>query len=198
MKHSIKLFIFILLILISAVPAFGQIANTKFFTIGFQQDGQLIPVENHQVFLKKKTFSIVISFKQPDSVLVNASFYPESFEQARTGRPLNDIQGFSDLGMAEEAFNPKVLLMISSTAPHYWYYQKDSNHRFNNIIQQDGIWICRRIVGQIMYRDTTRKVLPIRDIPEDELYLVFMKTVWAQDFSQQFEKQREYVKIIFR
>jgi hypothetical protein len=197
-RSSKTIFLFTLFILLSTIPVFGQTAHAQYFTVGFQQDGQLIPIKNHQVFLKKKTFTLVVSFKQPDSVLINASFEPQSFEQARTGSSLENIQGFSDLGMAEEAFNPKSLLMLSSKAPHYWYYQDETNHRFNDIAQQNGMWICRRIIGQVMYRDTTREMRRISDIPENELYLVFMKTVWAQDFSQQFEKQREYVKIIFR
>ncbi len=195
MKHYIKTFVFTILILLNTVPSFAQ---RKYFSVGFQQDGQIAPVENHQVILKKKAFTILLYFKQPESVLVNASFYPESFKQAQAGRPFKDIPGFSDLGMAEEPFNPKSLLMLSSTAPHYWYFIDDSNHRFNNISQKDGVLVCHRIIGQVMYRDTTKAVRPIRDITENELYLVFMRTEWAQDFSQQFEKQRDYVKVIFR
>ncbi len=187
-----------LFVLIGAISASGQTTSAKYFAVGFQQAGRLIPVENHQIILKKKAFSIVVYFRQPDSVLVNASFSPESFNQARSGRPLGEIRGFSDLGMAEEPFNPKTILMASSTAPHYWYYLNDSDHRFNDIFRKDGILACHRIIGQIMYRDTTRNVMPVWDIPENELYLVFMRTEWAKDFSQQFEKQREYVKVIFR
>ncbi len=198
MKHYTQILILTLLILISTISASGQTLNNKYFAIGFQQDGRSIPIENHQVILKKKTFTIVLYFRQSDSVLVNASFSPESFDQARAGRPLKDIPGFSDLGMAEEAFNPKTLLMISATAPHYWYYLNDSNHRFNDISRTNRMWVCRRIIGQVMYRDITRKTIPVQDISENELYLVFMKTEWTKDFSQQFEKQREYVKMIFR
>jgi hypothetical protein len=173
-------------------------AVTQYFAVGLQQDGQPIPIENHQAILKKKTFTIVLYFKQPEAVLVNASFSPKSYEQAQADIPLHEIIGFSDLGMAEEAFNPKTLLMVSATAPHYWYYLDDTDHRFNDIIRKDRLLICRRIVAQVMYRDTTRKFVPARDIRENELYLVFMKTEWTQDFSRQVEKQRDYVKILFR
>ena len=202
MKHFLKIFIALFSILLSAVAAFGQTPRypvvEKYFAIGFQQDGKVIPVENQQVILKKKTFTIILYFTQPEGVLVNASFYPKSFEQARMGIPLKDIAGFSDLGMAEEAFNPKTLLMLSSEAPHYWYYHNATDHRFNDVIQQDGKLLCRRIIAQVMYRDNSRRLVPVRDIRENELYLVFMKTEWTNDFSQQIEKQRDVVKIIFR
>jgi hypothetical protein len=202
MKFYARIVTCIFFFLIIALPTFGQTMNlpniTKYFAVGFQQDGRSIPIENHQVILKKKTFTIVLYFKQPDSVLMNASFSPDSFEQARAGMPLKDIPGFSDLGMAEEVFNPKTLLMISTNAPHYWYYENDANHRFNDVMRKNGILICRRIVAQVMYRDTTRKLATVKDMREDELYLVFMKTEWTNDFRQQFEKQREYVKVIFR
>lgn len=202
MKYSLSSIFCVILGLGIASPAFGQtevLPNIpKYFAVGFEQNGQLIPIEEHQIILQKKPFSIIIYFKQPDSVLVNASFAPGSFEQARSGIPLQKIAGFSDLGMAEEPFNPKTLLMISAQAPHYWYYEHEANHRFNDIRIKNGMLICQRIVGQIMYRDTTRKMIALRDIREDVLYLVFMRTEWTKDFRQQHEKQREYVKVIFR
>jgi hypothetical protein len=155
-------------------------------------------IQDHQVILKKRAFTILLYFRGPEAVLVNAAFTPDSFDQARTGIPLKNISGFSDLGMAEEAFNPKTLLMISTQAPHYWYYENEASHRFNDVIVRDGTLICHRIVAQAMYRDTTRMLVPIRDLREDALYLVFIKTEWAKDFSQQFEKQREYVKVLFQ
>ncbi len=197
MKYSLNVLLCLLFLLLCAVPAFGQAGEEAFFSIGFQQKGRNIPVKNHQVTLKKKTFTIVVTFKQPDSVLVNASDSPESFEAAKNGKPFDLIPGFADLGMAEEAFNPKSLLMLSSDAPHYWFYQDGFSHRFNDITQQDGLWVCRRIVGQVMYRDTSRNLVQVPDMPEDELYLVFIRTEWTENFSQQYETQREYVKILF-
>lgn len=158
----------------------------------------MIPVADHQVRLAKQPFTIVLYLRQPDGILVNASFDPQSFTQARNGTPFADIAGFADLGMAEEPFNPKTLLMTSNRAPHYWYYEHDANHRFNQVTARQNILICERIVGQIMYRDTSKKMTSIRQIQEDALYLVFMKTEWTSDFRQQHERQREFIQILFR
>ena len=170
----------------------------EYFAVAFEQDGRIIPIENHQVTLKKKTFSIVIYLKKPGSVLLNTSLSAESFEQARSGIPFENIAGFSDLGMAEEAFNPKTLIMLSTTAPHYWYYEQPSNHRFNDVKTNSGIFVCRRIVAQVMYRDTARTLVLVRDLPDERLYFVFMRTDWTRDFQRQIERQREYVEVILR
>ncbi len=168
------------------------------FSVGFQQDGVNVPISDHQVILKKKSFTIVVYFKNQDSVLVNASFAADSFEQAKIGKPFAEIEGFKDLGMAEEAFNPKALLMMSAQAPHFWYYDHQANHRFNDVMRTKDIFSCHRIIAQIMYRDTTREMISIKDLTENALYLVFMKTEWTPNFREQIEKQREYIKVIFQ
>lgn len=202
MKHCAVFMTCLILITTSVVPVVAQTTHLpeidKHFAVAFEQNGQLVPINDHQVTLEKKTFSIVLYFKEPGSVLVNAALHPDSFEQARDGVPFERIQGFADLGMAEEPFNPKTLLMLSKNAPHYWYYEHDTNHRFNDVRLKDGILICRRITGQAMYRDGNRNMVPIRDMRENAMYFVFMRTMWKPDFSQQFEQQREYVKVTFR
>ena len=197
------IFITCLIILTASVLPAGAQTTTlpkidQYFAVGFEQNGQLIPIQNHQITLEKKTFSLVLFFKKPGSVLVNASLHPTSFEQARNGVPFERIQGFADLGMAEEPFNPKTLLMLSNQAPHYWYYENDANHRFNDVSWRQGTLVCRRILGQVMYRDEDRKLSPVKNIRENAIYFVFMRTMWKQDFSRQFEQQREYVKVNFR
>jgi len=177
------------------IPSLG---SGKYFEVGIQQDRKLVPIDNHQVVLQKKPFTIVLYLKQPDGILVNAALTPESFESARAGKPLKDIKGFDDLGMAEEIFNPKALLIIASRAPHFWYYANNANHRFNDVAKKQGILICRRIVANLLYLDTTKAFVAVKNISEDTLYLVFMRTKWTKDFSKQIEKQREYIKVVFR
>lgn len=177
-------------------PNIGWTSSGEYFEVGIEQDGELVTINNHQVTLQKKPFTIILYLRQPDGILVNASFAPESFESARSGKPLKEIVGFTDLGMAEDIFNPQAMLIIAAQSPHFWYYANDANHRFNNVTRKKG-FICRRIIANIMYQGT-KKFVPVKDIPEDTLYLVFMRTEWTQDFSQQIEKQRDYVKVIFR
>lgn len=190
------------LILSNSSGTFAQTVIPRFlsghsFEIGIEQHGKPVIIENHQVTLRKAPFTLLFYFLQPEGILINASATPESYDPARTGAPFEDIPGFSDLGMAEEAFNPKVILMLSSQAPHFWYYAHDAEHRFNEIDKQNGMLVCRRIVANVMHRDTTKEITPIQDLVENTLYLVFMKTEWTKDFRHQIEKQREYLKITF-
>jgi hypothetical protein len=201
MKKHIYILICIIAFLSFATYTWAQdiprLSSGKYFEVGIEQDGKLVPIENYQVILQKKPFTIILYLKQPDGILVNASFTPESFESARAGKPMKEIVGFTDLGMAEDIFNPQAMIIITSRSPHFWYYAHDAEHRFNDVAKKEGILICRRIIANVLYKDTTRALEQIKNIPEDTLYLVFMRTEWTKDFSQQIEKQREYVKIIF-
>lgn len=182
----------------SAQHVLPRLSAGRHFAIDIEQDGKPVVIEEHQVRLQKAPFTLVFYFPRQEGILVNASFTSESFQPAQTGQPFDEIPGFSDLGMAEEAFNPRVMLMITSKAPHFWYYANAAEHRFNEVEKEDGFLVCRRIVANVMYRDTTKQIVPVKEIPEDSLYLVFMKTVWTKDYSQQIEQQREYLKITFQ
>jgi len=170
---------------------------TESFAIGFEQNGQFIPVKDHQVVLEKKSFTVVVFFRQPDDILVNASLTPESFDAAKSGAALSAIPGFKNLGMAEESFNPRTLLILSKDSPHYWYYTDEHDHRFNDIIPKDGQLICRRLITQVMQSGKPQLSI-VKELPGNTLYFVFLKTSWTKDFSKQIEQQRDYVKVIFQ
>ena len=170
---------------------------TESFAIGFEQNGQFLPVKDHQIILEKKSFTVVVFFRQPDDILVNASLTPESFNLAQSGAALTDIPGFANLGMAEESFNPRTLLMLSNDSPHYWYYADENDHRFNDVIVKNGQLICRRLITQVMQVEK-KQLSIVKELPGNALYFVFLKTSWTKDFTKQIEQQRDYVKVIFQ
>lgn len=198
----IKTFVATLLALYVTGAAFAQqqiLSQTgPYFGIGIEQNGRAVALEDHAVTLEKNSFTIVLTFPGQEGILINASATPETFDAARTEKPFAELSGFRDLGMAEEAFNPRALLMLSPRAPHFWYYAHEGEHRFNEVIRQERTVICRRIVANLMYRDISKEITSIRDMPGDHLYLVFVKTEWSNDYAQQYEKQRDYLKITFK
>lgn len=201
MKYRLCAVSLLLVALVSGLPAAAQQILSRtgpYFGIGFEQDGQAVPIIDHEVTLARAPFTIVLTFPGQEGVLVNASAAPETFKAAQAGKPLAELPGFSDLGMAEEAFNPRALLMLSAFAPHFWYYAHEGEHRFNDVVQQPNTIICRRIVATIMRRDESKQMMAIRDSTEPYLYLVFVKTEWNAEYTQQFEKQRDYVKLTFQ
>ncbi len=202
MKQKYIIVCIVLGVLCVSFPVAGQqqiLSRTgPYFGIGIEQNGRAIPLENHEIVLQRAPFTLVLTFPGQEGVLVNASVTPETFEAAQSNKTFAEMKGFSDLGMAEEAFNPRALLMLSARAPHFWYYAHEGEHRFNDVVRRETAIICRRIVANVMYRDVSKQITSIRDIPEDSLYLVFMKTEWNHNYTQQFEKQRDYIKITFQ
>lgn len=188
------------LILIRIPCAMAQ-ANGTFFSVAVEQDGKAFPIKDHEVTLKKKPFTLIFTFPRIDdiNVMVNVSEKPGSYDAAKSGKPIKEIKGFEEFfGMAEDYFNRSRTLMLSETAYHYWYYDKDSDHRFNEVYPSDGKWICRRIAANLMDRDTNRSYKDMQDFPDDALFFVFVKGKYTEDYSQIIEKQRDYLKITFK
>ncbi len=202
MKQRHVFFSIVLVALCACSPVLAQqqiVSRTgPYFGIGIEQNGRALPLEDHEVTLQRAPFTIVLTFPGQEGILINASVMPETFNAAQSGKTLAEMKGFSDLGMAEEAFNPRALLMLSVQAPHFWYYAHEGEHRFNDVMRQEHAVICRRIVANVMYRDVSKQITSIRDFPDAHLYLVLMKTEWNSNYTEQFEKQRDYIKISFQ
>jgi len=174
--------------------------QSKIFSIAIEQDGKPVEIKDHIAILKRKQFTIVLYFSKVDEIglLVNSSFESKSFDSAANGKPISEIAGFAETGMAEYPFNKLKELMITNSAPHYWYYKNKDDHRFDEVKKKENQWVCKRLVSGFMDRDGTRKSFDIDTVDKNELYLVFIKAKWNKDFSKRIEKQRDYLKIIFK
>lgn len=171
------------------------------FTLTIEQDGQTVAIQNHEVYLQKKPFAIVISFpdKVSPQVLVNASFQPLSFQSAKEGSPTEDLAGFLPTPMAEWLFNKHELLIINDEAAHYWYYNNASDHRFNEVTQKNGTVVCKRTIARIIdFHTRPKDFIEVEQVDKYALYLVFLKAQWTMNYSKILEEQRDYVKICFK
>ena len=115
----------------------------KPFTIALEQDGQPVQVVDHAARLGKKPFTLVFMFRAPDSVLVNASANPQSYEAARAGTPLERIGGFGSAGLIEGARNTDQEVILSDTDYQYWFYSTPSMNRFDKTREEGGLIVCR-------------------------------------------------------
>jgi hypothetical protein len=173
------------------------VGSEEYFTVGIEQGGRMLKIEDHQVRLDKKRFVIVISFRDPDAVLVNASFNPQSFRDAMAGRSIRGIAGFSGKQIREERFNKRKLIHVTERDFHYWNYFSEGSHKFDAAKYKRGAWVCHRTVlgyiepGAAAPRD-------IRYLDKPEMYLVFVKPEWNRTRTRRIEKQREYLKLLFR
>ena len=202
MKNFLKLSILIFfLTLLFQTPSAWSEKTGKYFSVGIEQDGKSIPIKDHEVILKKKPFTLLFTFPKIDdiNIAVNVSEKAESYEAAKSGNPVKEIKGFDEMfGMAEYRFNKSRTLMLSETASHYWYYIKDNDHRFDEVYPSDGKWICKRMTANLMDRDTGRTYKDIENFPGEALYFVFLKGTITDDYKEIIEKQRDYLKIIFK
>lgn len=168
----------------------------KSFTIAIEQDGQPIQVVDHTARLRKKPFVLVFKFRARDSVLVNASMNPQSYEAARVGAPLKDIAGFGAAGLIEGMNNMEQEVILSDTDYQYWFYDSPSINRFDKTSEDGGSIVCRRTIAKVFLSDKQRS-LPIERFTGEALYLVLIKATRPNLYVESREYQREYLKLLF-
>jgi len=168
------------------------------FKISIEQDNLVKGINNNEVLLEKKPFTIVISFLLPDRIFVNASYAPDSYNKAGMGMEVSELIGFKNTEIPEELFNKEDVLMISNKSPNYWYYANKNEHRFSEVIKKGGVLICSRKISNVLVFDKLKKKIAVTKITADTIYLVFMKLEWNDDYSKKIEKKRELIKLIFK
>jgi len=173
------------------VPSF------QYFEISFEQDGAIVPIESHQVILQKKPFSIIVRFVNPDSIFLNASFERQTQDELLAGKTDDEMPGFRGNGITEELFNKNDILNISKTNFSFWYYNSEDDHRFNEIVRQPDMLICKRNIAKIGDIDNSREPLAVEKIREKTIYLSVMKMEWSDDYSKRIEKKRDYYILQF-
>lgn len=180
-----------LLFLLNSFYLTGQTEGVFSYTI--EQNNSKIQTSGNVAKLKKEPFKIIITMSEPMGILINASFKPESYTLALKGASLSEIPGYTSTGMAEGINNPDKDMMICDDAPSYWFYDDDESNRFDLTYEQDEQIVCERQIKKFFIVEN-QSDLKLADVTSD-LYLVFLTTYWNSDFSQQFEIQRDLLKI---
>lgn len=185
--------------LIYSCSGSGQKKNgsSEFIDLYLEQDGRIINIIDDTAMVSKKQFRFLFRFSQPDSILVNVSFTPESYDSAQNGAPLDSIPGFINTGIAEELFNPEYLMFISDDSPNYWYYSDDTDSRFDSVTKDDAGYTCRRTISSFIDLDGKAEKKEISKIQQDTIYVVVAMIEWNADFTQRIERSRRYFKIKF-
>lgn len=171
--------------------------RSEFIDVYLEQDGRIINIINDTAEISKKQFRFVFNFRQPDSVLLNASFNPASYDSARNGAPLEQIPGFQNTGIAEELFNAEYFMFISDNSPNYWYYSDDSDSRFDSVTKDENGYTCRRTVSSFIDLEGKAEKQDIMKIKQDTIYIVIAMIEWNADFTRMIERSRRYLKIKF-
>jgi hypothetical protein len=165
------------------------------FKVYIEQDGIRLPITNNEVSLNKKQFNIVFVFPKPNGIIISTSFNKTTYEKALKNEPLSKLPGFTESGMAEYLLNPDKEVMIDDTAPSYWYYDNDKEHRFNKVVKSRDSLVCTREIKQLYILGGKEPVImPIEQVNKP-LYFVFVDYESDPKTFERKEIQREMIKI---
>jgi len=173
----------------------NELADT--IDLSIEQSGRNINIIDDIAEIRRTKFLITFKFSQPDSILINASFLSETYNNAKAGLPLNELTGFKETGIAEELFNKESIIYLSNNSPNFWYYSDDTDHRFNNILKTGNSYLCTREVSGLIDLDTSVERIDISKIRQNEIYLVVIKSEWNRDYTSMIEKNRKIIKLKF-
>lgn len=198
MKKS--LFIIILLIL----TCYGCSADKSIrdesldiIDVVIEQNGTRIDIIDDTAEIRRSPFSVRIKLSHPDSIVVNASFHPETYNNAREGLPVNELAGFKNTIIEEQLFNKDKVLYISYDSPGIWYYSDDSDHRFSSVLKSENSYLCTREISGIIDLDGSGDIIEISRVKEKEIFIVFLKSEWNKDYTRMIEKSRKILKLKF-
>ena len=170
---------------------------TDTIEIAIEQSGNVIQINDDTAEIRRTNFSIILKFPQPESILINASFKPETFNNAREGLPINELAGFKQTGIPEDLFNRESVIYLSKDSPNFWYYADDSDHRFNSVLKSENGYLCTREISGIVDIDGSGEKIDLIKIKEDIIYLVLIKVEWNESYTKIIEKDRKFLKLKF-
>jgi hypothetical protein len=162
------------------------------FTIQLSQYEKNVGIKNHKAFLKRDEFNLIINTDQNINILVNIWTGRDSFMAAKADIRFQDIPGFTHTGMAEGLFNKGNYFFPQREAPHYWFYENQKAHRFNEVQIKGETKIATRTIGNIYIN--SEKQIHLSNYKIKELYIVLINI----DPDKNEELDREYVHILFR
>lgn len=192
-KFLKKLTIFSLVVLV-----FGSLsAKSKTETSRFKivQNGRIVSLKGNSVLLDKETFQLVFTLKHEEGILVHASFNPYTFNEVSNGVLVDDIETLG-MGMAAGLYNPSESLVVEDSAPSYWFYDSEEEHRFDsfqNVVR--GIECIRTISNLENIEDESLMSIVKVNRP---LYLVIVSSVFEVDTETEVKEVLRYLKIDWR
>ena len=166
------------------------------FSVGIEQEGRPVTIADHAARLRKRPFTIVLSFPGVHKIMVNASFRADLAEAVRAGRPVASVLPLPRAGFQEDLFNPKKMVFVADDGYNYWYYGNPEVHKYDRALRENGRFTCRRLVANY----STGSAAPVASIARlagDVLYLTFVEVDWNTARTARVEKQAEYLKLTF-
>jgi hypothetical protein len=165
---------YILLVLSTCLLLFSAKPETKVFSLKIVQGGEEFTVKKSTIKLKKAAFAFLFEFDAPMGIDINASFEPETYKNAKSGKPIGQLLGFTAKGMAENERNIDREILMSNKASCYWFYTDNKKNSFDETSQLNNKIICKRTVEKL-YRIDIKESAKITELSRP-LYLVLICT----------------------
>ncbi|SFJ87390.1 hypothetical protein [Myroides guanonis] len=159
------------------------------------QDGKIISVKDNSVLLDKETFQLVFTLKHEEGVLVHASFNPYTFNEVSNGVLVDDIETLG-MGMAAGLYNPSESLVVEDSAPSYWFYDSEDEHRFDSYMELRDSMECIRTVSNLENIED-ESLMSIQKVNRP-LYLVIVSSFFEVDVETEVKEVMSYLKIDWR
>lgn len=165
--------------------------------VSIEQGGNTISIIDDTAEIRRTVFYLKFRLAQQDSVLINASFQAETFNNAKEGLPLDELSGFKNTGIVEELFNKESVIFLSYDSPNFWYYSNETDHRFNSILKNENGYICSREINAIIDLNGSGEKIDLSKIKQKQIFLVIIKSEWNEDYTRMIEKTRKIIKLKF-
>lgn len=177
----------------------GEVLGSgKYFTIALEQGARVVPIHAHQARLAKEPFTVVIIFPQVKGagVMVNVSLSPKVVQAVQTGKTADSALSLAAQGLTDDMFNPRQRVYVNDTGYNYWYYFSDKIHRFDDVTESRGKYICKRTIAYhaLNYESPS---MPIDRLPGDALYLVFVKQDLDRATGRRVEIYADHLTLLF-
>lgn len=171
--------------------------DEEFFAAAIYQNGELQPVRNGPIRLRRAPFAVVVVMNEPGGILLNASPIPNFYDGIRDGRSIPEILEEPELfmGMAEWFFNPDRELYVSAVAPHYLFFTSFEQHRYDFVHLTPDAVVGHRTVSFLRDIDGEEGVVGVEEW-RGPLYLSFYATNF--DGATRVELQAATVRIDLR
>lgn len=167
------------------------------FKVEIEQDGKLVARQDHDVYLKRAPFAIVVSSPDKRAMWVEVSWDKTTFETARDGKPFGNAFRTGIVG-ADSPGNPDRLLFVSRPPDrtlHYWDPgSPESPSNFDAVTAMGGGYRGRRTVAKLF---AGGHEVELSAAPRRPLHLVLVCGVSEAPDWVVREERREFVRLLF-
>ncbi len=161
-------------LLFTIITCYNMPAQNAPVEIYLKQGRDSIRLDNNTVKLKKKPFTLIFVYNQPDKfngIYVNTSF-TRDYYKLEPSETIKDLNYLPQKVYSEHKFNPNKELKVNPEFFQYFGYNPNANwNKFDRLIKKDGKIIAYRKVKNFYLVDR-KENFPIEKM-RFSIYMIF-------------------------